>query len=169
MRRIVFVVLFSSFCIAEAVAQIDLQPAAIVNLTRSTPITVRQLRTEVERMERAAGRSLNEGERREVLDAMINEQLMLQAAERDRITVSENDVNQQINQMRTQMVSVIGRQPTDAEFATAVRNQTGLEMPAFREQIRRQMIQQRFLVSRKQGVIDAIRPRPIPKFRTCSI
>jgi len=157
-KRIAFLVLVSFCLVPHAFAQAGLQPAAVVNLIRSEPITVGQLRTEVERMETAFGQPLNGQQRREVLDAMINERLVLQAAERDRITITENELNQHINQLRTQMVPMLGRQPTDAEFATAVRNQTGLEMPAFREQTRRQLIQQRYLFSQKQGVLESARP-----------
>jgi parvulin-like peptidyl-prolyl isomerase len=138
-------------------AQADLQPAAIVNLSRSEPITVKQLRTEVELRERSAGRALNAEERRQILDVMINERLAIQAAERDRIAVSENELNQQFQQLRAGMVQAIGRQPTDAEFATAVQNETGLELPAFREQLRRQLIVQKYLQSKKQNVLESLR------------
>ena len=59
MKRIGFLVLFSAFLAVWAFAQSDLQPAAIVNLTKSEPVTVKQFRTEVERMEKSAGRALN--------------------------------------------------------------------------------------------------------------
>ena len=158
MKRIAVFVLVSSLFAASAFAQAGLQPAAVVNLIRSEPITVGQLRTEVDRMERAFGQPLNGQQRREVLDAMINERLVLQAAERDRVTVTENELNQHLGQLRSQLVPVLGRQPTDAEFATAVRNDFGLELPAFREQTRRQLIQQRYLVTRKQSILDSARP-----------
>jgi len=157
-KRIAFLVFVSAIFVSHAFAQAGLQPAAVVNLIRSEPITVGQLRTEVERMERALGQSLNGQQRREVLDAMINERLVLQAAERDRVTVTENELNQHINQFRAQMTPMLGRLPTDAEFATAVRNQTGLELPAFREQTRRQLIQQRYLFSQKQELLESARP-----------
>jgi parvulin-like peptidyl-prolyl isomerase len=152
-----FFVLFSVFLTAQAFAQADLQPAAIVNLTRSEPITVKQFRTEVERMEKSARRTLNASERREVLDAMINERLAIQAAEKDKITVAESEVNRQIDQLRAQMVQAIGRQPTEAEFATAIRNETGLDMAAFREQARRQLIAQKYLMTKKQSTIESIK------------
>jgi parvulin-like peptidyl-prolyl isomerase len=138
-------------------AQSDLQPAAIVNLTKREPITVKQFRVEVEQMEKNSGRPLNAEERRQVLDVMINERLAIQAAERDKITISETEINQQVQQLRAGMVQAIGRQPTDAEFATAVRNETGLEVPAFREQLRKQLIVQKYLLSKKQGLFDSIK------------
>ena len=157
MKRIGFLVLFSAFLAVWAFAQSDLQPTAIVNLTKSEPVTVKQFRTEVERMEKSAGRALNAEERRQVLDVMINERLAIQAAERDKITISENEVNQQVNQLKAQMVQVIGRQPTDAEFNQALKNETGLEMPAFREQLRRQLLVQKYLMTKKQGVLESIK------------
>jgi parvulin-like peptidyl-prolyl isomerase len=157
MKRVVFFTMFSLFTAVWCFAQSDLQPAAIVNLIRSEPITVKQYRTEVERVEKSVLRSLSDKERRDVLDLMINERLFIQAAEKDKITVSENEVTQQINQLRNQLVQSIGRQPTDAEFATAIKNETGLEMPAFRDQARRQLITQKYLMSKKQSSFDNIK------------
>ncbi|MCL2128119.1 MAG: SurA N-terminal domain-containing protein, partial [Treponema sp.] len=157
MKRLLFFILLSSFFAALAFAQADLQPAAIVNLTKSEPITVKQFRTEVERMEKSTRRTLNDKERRDVLDVMINERLAIQAAEKDKITISENEITQQINQLKTQMVQAIGRQPTDAEFATAIKNETGLELPAFRDQVRRQLVVQKYLMSKKQSTIENIK------------
>jgi parvulin-like peptidyl-prolyl isomerase len=108
-------------------------------------------------MERQTGRVLSAQDRRMVLDVMINERLTLQAAERDRVTISEGELNQQIQQLRTNMAQSVGRQPTDAEFATAIRNETGLDLQAFREQLRRQTLVQKYLVSKKQNILQSVR------------
>jgi len=158
MKKITFFVVFAFVVAVTGFSQANLQPAATVSLIRTETITVGQLRTEVERIERSMGQSLNGQQRREVLDGMINERLMLQAAERDRIGVTENELNMEINQLRAQMVPMLGRQPTEAEFATAIRNEFGLEMPIFREQTRRQLIQQRYLFSQKQSLLESATP-----------
>jgi parvulin-like peptidyl-prolyl isomerase len=157
MKRLIYFFVFFTFLAGMGFAQSDLQPVAIIRLTKSEPITVKQYRTEVERMEQTARRALTPAERRQVLDVMINEKLALQAAERDRITISDNEINQQIQQLRTGMVEQVGRQPTDAEFALAVRNETGLDVAAFRDQLRRQMIVQKYLLSKKQNTLDSIK------------
>jgi parvulin-like peptidyl-prolyl isomerase len=157
MKRIGFITLFFLLAVVWGFAQADLQPAAIVNLTRSEPITVKQLRTEVERMEKSTGRTLTQQQRRDVLDALINEKLAIQAAEKDKITVSENEVNQQVNQVKTQMAQALGRQPTDAEFAEEIKRQTGLDMQTFRDQARRQLTTQKYLMSKKQSFFENIK------------
>ena len=155
-------------------AQIDLQPVAIIQLTRSEPLTVRQLRTEMERMiwpnlvmqlrrtptAEELTRAVNNStvaERRQILEGFINERLILQAAERDRITVTDNELNQQMAQLRAMMSQDIGRPVTDEEFALAIHNETGMALPAFRERMRREGTVQRYLVTTKQHIFANIR------------
>ncbi|GHU73074.1 hypothetical protein FACS189450_12110 [Spirochaetia bacterium] len=174
MKRLIISLMLCSFTVFMGFAQTDLQPAAIVKLTKSEPITVKQLKGEAEKLVRdtliqnlrraptaaeinTAVQNLNASDRRQVLDVMINERLALQAAERDKITISENEINQQIQQLRAQMAQASGRQPTDAEFAAAIKNETGQELSAFREQIRRQALVQKYLVSKKQNVLENVR------------
>jgi len=159
MKKTFFFVFLAFFAAISSFAQAGLQPAATVNLIRTEPITVAQLRTEVERMENAAGRTMNHNEIMQVLDVMINERLALQAAERDRITVAESEVNQHLQELRNSMAQSIGRQPSDVEFAQAIRAESGLELPAFTTQLRRQMTVQRYLMTTQEHVFRAI---PLP-------
>jgi parvulin-like peptidyl-prolyl isomerase len=174
MKRLLILFLLCVFTVGSVFAQIDLQPVAIVRLTRSEPITVRQLKTELEKIA-WQNLALNLGrnptsaeitrevekyglsERRQVLDVEINNRLALQAAERDRITISDNELNQQITQLKAVMAQSIGRQPTDEEFAQAIKNETGMELPAFRDNTKRQLITQKYLLSKKQDLLSSIK------------
>ena len=157
MKRIFSLIIFGFITVAFAFSQADLQPVAVVRLTKSEPITVKQYRTEVDRVEKQTGRALTSSERRQVLDLMINERLAMQAAERDRITVTDNEINQQIQQLRSNMAQSLGRQPTDAEFSQAVRNETGLELPGFREQLRKQLVIQKYIMEKKKDFFGTIK------------
>ena len=169
-----FIFFLLAACTGMAVfAQTDLQPVAIVRLTKSDPITVRQLKNEIEkviwqalvqRLQRVPTaaeiarevQNLDMADRRQALDVMINERLALQAAERDRVTVTDNEVNQQVALLRSQMAQAIGRQPTEDEFVQAIKTQTGQDIPAFRDGIRRQAIMQKYLMSQKQELLTSI-------------
>jgi parvulin-like peptidyl-prolyl isomerase len=155
MKQIIFVIL-ALLTAVSGFSQSNLQTVATVNLIRTEQITVGQLRTEVERMQQATNRTLSRDERRQVLDVMINERLVLQAAERDRITVTENEINTQMQELRRVLAQNLGRQPTDAEFEQAVRNESGLGLTEFREQMRRQMIVQKYLMHRKGDMINNV-------------
>ncbi|MHB9295435.1 SurA N-terminal domain-containing protein [Pillotina sp. SPG140] len=86
----------------------------------------------------------------EILNGLIDEILLVQAAERDKITVSTAEIEQQIQQFRAAMTVQFGRTPTDAEFLTAVESEIGLDLAAFSEQIRRQILSQKYITSKRQ-------------------
>ena len=170
-KIIIFTILFAIISIS-VFAQLDLQPVAIVQLTRSEPIMVRQMRAQMETLVwqnlvnnlgrvptsaevSRAVQNMSLEDRRQVLDVMINERLAMQAAERDRVTVTDNELNQIINEFRNQMAQSLGRQPTDSEFTLTIRNQTGMEYNAFRDQMRRQAITEKYLMHRKADVISS--------------
>jgi parvulin-like peptidyl-prolyl isomerase len=158
MKQFFSIILLAVFLVPGAVfGQSDLQPVATVNLIKTEQITVKQWKAAVERIEKLTGQVLNTAQRREVLDGMINEKLFFQAAERDKITVSEGEVNEQVTQLRTQLAQNLGRQPTDAEFSTAIQRQYEVDLPAFREQIRSEMLLQKYLMFKKQSIFQAIK------------
>ncbi|MCL2271252.1 MAG: SurA N-terminal domain-containing protein [Treponema sp.] len=158
MKKAVIIIIFGVLVTFSVSSQAGLQPVATVNLIRTEAITVQQHRNEVQKMEKTAGRSLSPAERRQVLDLIINERLALQAAERDKVTITDNEVNQQIQQLRTVLAQQVGRQPTDAEFNQAIVAESGMELSAFRDQLRRQMIVQKYLVTKKEKLINSIKP-----------
>lgn len=160
MKKTLLFIIFGLFTAVCGFAQFDIKTVAIVNLTRSVPISGKDLRTQVELVERTTGRALTQTQRQEVLDALINEQLAIQAAERDKITISENEINQQLSQLRGGLAQQLGRQPTDAEFNQAVRKESGLELSAYREQMRRQMLVQKYLMAKKESQITSLIKQP---------
>jgi parvulin-like peptidyl-prolyl isomerase len=52
----------------------------------------------------------------------------------------------------------MGRQPTDAEFANAVKQQFGLDMPEFREQVRRQFLVEKYTHNKMQSYVTSQTP-----------
>ena len=117
-------VLLILFCLSAAVlsAQAIDKPAATVRLTKAETVTVRQVREAVEPYEKNAGRTFTAAERRPFLDGLITRKLIEQAAERDKITVSEADVKKEIDAQKKSMGASLGRELTDAEFQTAIKS-----------------------------------------------
>jgi hypothetical protein len=143
---------------ASLYAQTDFQTVATVKLTKTEPITVKELKNEIEPIEKATGEKLNLAQKREVLDGLINQRLALQAADRDRVTVSENEVNQQLDELRAQMTQSTGKRPTDIEFAAAVKEQSGMDLTAFRAQAKKMLTVQKYLMEKKRSTFEALKP-----------
>jgi parvulin-like peptidyl-prolyl isomerase len=157
MKKALIFIILTALTAISGFSQSNLQTVAIVNLIRSEPITVGQLRTEVEMLEKTARVQLSKSQRLQVLDGMINERLVIQAAERDKIIVSDNEVNQHMQQLRSLLAQNIGRQPTDAEFAQAVRNEFNMEVQAYRDQVRKTLIIQKYMMAKKGDLLNSIK------------
>jgi parvulin-like peptidyl-prolyl isomerase len=154
------VALFTVFIAAGVFAQTSMQnqqTVATVNLAKSEIITVGDLRAEVDKYEKGLGRPLTDKDRRDLLDTMINERLVKQAAERDKIVVTDNEIEQQIQQLKSMLVQQLGRQPTDAEFAQAVKNEYDLDMASFRSEMRKMAVMQRYLMSKKEALFKSLK------------
>jgi parvulin-like peptidyl-prolyl isomerase len=159
MKRLTLLVLVTVFSGILGYTQTSMQnqqTVATVNLSKSELITVGQLRTEVEKFEKGLGRSLSDKDRRDILDTMINDRLVQQAAERDRIAVSEPEIEQQIQTLKSVLAQNLGRAPTDAEFAQAIRNEYNLDLPAFRIELRKMLTSQKYLMTKKENLFRTL-------------
>lgn len=157
MKKAVIFIILTALTAGSGFSQSGLQTVAIVNLIRSEPITVGQLRAEVEMLEKAARVQLSKSQRLQVLDGMINDRLVIQAAERDKIVVSDNEVNQYLQQLRSLLAQNLGRQPTDAEFAQAVRNEFNMEVQAYRDQVKKTLIIQKYMMAKKGDLLNSVK------------
>jgi parvulin-like peptidyl-prolyl isomerase len=146
MKRFFILAYLGIFPWVFASAQLNLQPAAEIQLTRTEPIPVSQLKPLVDQLEAQYRRKLTVDERKQVLNELINQKLVLQAAERDRLTVTENEVTQAI---RAGALQTYGRQLSDAELAVEIRKQTGLEMNAYKQQYRNQATIEKYIMTKK--------------------
>jgi parvulin-like peptidyl-prolyl isomerase len=165
MKRFVFSVLLVGLLAGAVFAQSDLQPIAMVKIQKSEPITLKQLKLRVEAYQKELGRMMTLDEKKKVLDTLINERLVVQAADRDGIKVTDSEVTQNFNQMISQQV---GKPVTEAEFAQMVKQQSGMALDDFmraqngmslaeyKSFLKSQLIAQRYVMSKKQAELQNI-------------
>lgn len=138
--------------IGSVTAQVLDSPVATVRLTETAVITQRQLRQDVNLFEQQLRQSLTTEQRREVLDAKINDLLLKQGARRAGISVSNAELSSTIAQQRAQ----IGVQISDAQFRELILQQTGLSYEEFEAEIRDTLLQQKFLAESKQHIFSEL-------------
>lgn len=155
------------FLLAAAVPaqQADLQPIAMVKLDKNEPITLAQLKTRVAAYEKELGTSMTPQQRQEVLDTLINERLVVQAAEKEGLRITDSDLNRSFNQVLSQQV---GRQITEAEFSRMIkeqynmtldefmRSQNGMSLAEYKRFLRSQMIAQQYVLMKRQNDLQNI-------------
>lgn len=147
------------FCAAAfAQAQQDMQVVATVNLSRREPITVKQLKSQIDMVEKATGQKVTTvAQRKEILDMMINERLVMQAAEKEGIRSDDAEFNQQLQTIRAQLAQAMGKQPTEAEFAQAIQQETGMNLATFREEWKKQRVITEYLRKKKGDLLATLK------------
>lgn len=157
-----FMMIFTTFALF---AQSDLQVLAVVKLNRNESITVKQLKTRVEAYQKQIGSTLSAEDRKKVLDAMIQEKLVLQAATKAGLSVTDSAAEEYFLQTVSQS---IGRKVTEQEFEQIVKQQTNLSLDEYMKQqsgmsvsdykayLKSQMIAQQYILSQRQNELQQV-------------
>jgi parvulin-like peptidyl-prolyl isomerase len=156
-----------------AFAQLDLQPVAVIRLSRSQPISVKEFKDYVNWMNLSranaadqAGQSspppLNAEERRQVLDTICNQLLACQAAEQENVAITDRELTQAVDEelkpLTAYLAQRLGRDPSSAEVDNELQSQTGMTRTGFKEQIRRSILTNKYLQFKKQALFQAVKP-----------
>ncbi|MEE1212493.1 MAG: peptidylprolyl isomerase [Treponema sp.] len=162
------IALFTLLMSAAVFAQSDLQVLAVVKLNKNEPITVKQIKTRVEMYEKQRGASLSVDDRKKVLDALIQEKLVLQAAQKAGLTLTDSVVEKMfVQQLSAQLV---GRTVTQSELEQFVKQQTNLSLDEFMKQqigmsvaeyktyLKNQTLVQQYIFSQRENELKSVAP-----------
>jgi len=143
----------------------DLQVLAVVKHNKSESITVKQLKSRCETYEKQIGKKLTVDERKQVLDALVEEKLVLQAAAKAGINIPDSTVDQYF---LTNMSQQVGAQVTEKELNELVfkaqgvsldqllQTQTGMNVVEYKAFLKNQLIAQQYVVSQKQKELQSV-------------
>ncbi len=131
MKRLLVLVLVALTTLAFANAQSDLQPLVTVKLNRTESITLKQLKDRVATYEKQTGlNTFTVEQKREILDSMIDEKLVVQAATKAGITITDSMVDQAFLQS---ISAQVGANITEQQFAAIIREQSGMSLDEYFE------------------------------------
>ncbi|MCM1321838.1 MAG: peptidylprolyl isomerase [Bacteroides sp.] len=168
MKRILICTLGMLFAGVSAFAQADLLPIVNVKLNKTESITLKQLKARVDVYQRQMRTgNFTVEQKKEILDGMIDEKLIVQAAQKAGLVVTDSQANQAFLDTLAQQV---GRNITEQEFAAIVRQQTGQSIDAFfydqvgmnvaeyKSFLKNQLIAQQYIISQKRSELQNVAP-----------
>ncbi|MFA6936838.1 MAG: SurA N-terminal domain-containing protein [Treponema sp.] len=151
---------------AALFAQNDLQPLAVVKLNKSESITLKQLRTRVEVYQKQTqSSSFTVDQKKEILNALIDEKLIVQSAQKEGLSITDSQVNSYFLNSLSQQV---GQQVTEQQYADLVKQQTGMSfddylltrvgmnVADYKAYLKNQLIAQQYVISKKQDEMKKI-------------
>jgi len=160
MHRKKFLTLLCGFCFQGVVLfSVSAQPidrtVATVKLYESEVISQSQLRRTVETMEKQVKRALTLEEKKQILDQLINERLLIQAANKEKIFVTESEINNLKDQTKALYEQQLGKPMTNEEFKAYV-EKTGYSWDAFLKELQKGLLAQKYVKNKKASQLANI-------------
>jgi len=151
MKRQIMAALLSLLAIGLPAQILDM-PVAIVRLTETVNIGRRSLNAQIDLFAAQLGRELTAVEKRQILDALVNDELLLQAAARANIRVTQDEISGYLDLQRQQWSQAIGTALTDDQFRQQVVRQTGSTWIEYVEDVTDELIKLKYVRQEKAGV-----------------
>lgn len=124
-------------------------PLVRINLVRTTVITQQQLDEKLAKYKEAYGDAIDSNT---VLEAMISDELLAQAMERDGHVLSEDAKNELLKAQKTSIEQQYGIQLTDEQFAEVIQSNYGISLDEFKNYIADQYSVQNYVLTAKKDM-----------------
>ena len=151
--------IFLGFVAVSLSAQVLDAPVAVVRLTETVNIGRRELVEQIGLFSQQLGRQLTADEDQQILDALINDLLLIQAANRAGIRVSQAEIQNYLELQRQQWSQAVGAVLTPEQFRAQVEQETGDSYETYVEDLTNELIKLKYVQSAKADLFSAI-PEP---------
>lgn len=167
MKKIVLALTMLFLATGAMFAQSDLQALAIVKLNKNETITLKQVKNRCEVYEKQLRKSLTADERKMVFDTLIEEKLMIQAAQKAGINIPDSTVDQYFMQTMSQSLGV---QVTEKELNDLlVKNQnktldevlieqTGMNRADYKTYLKNSLMMQQYVAYQSKEGLQKVVP-----------
>ena len=162
MKKKVFIAVMLVGFLGLLSAQNDLQVIAQVNLSKKEPITLGQLKKLVKFAESQGGNIATNDDKKLVLESLMRTKLLVQAAEKENIKISNSQVDNAFNDA---LSTIVNSPITESEFAKLIKQkenisldefmkkQTGCTVEELKKIIKDNLIIQNYIASKNQAEI----------------
>jgi parvulin-like peptidyl-prolyl isomerase len=142
---------------APALADVIDKPVATVRLTKLEAVTLKQFRQKVEALESRTQNPLSMEDRKKLLDLLVADILIKQAAEKEGITIPQQEFNARLDQAKKAggMSLNLNRELTDAELKSLIQ-QSGIPWDEYMDQLRKALLQQKYVMLKKKTLFDSV-------------
>ena len=166
-RLIVSTALLLTMMVSVFAASSDLTPLAVVKLSGNETITVKTLKERVNFYLKQSGvKEMSLEQKKAILDSMIYEKLVAQAASKDGISIADSQVDQAfLNSMNQQFgqqfatesqLSDFFKKQSGKDLGSYIREMTGLSLSDYKGYLKTQILVQQYVYSKKQNEIKKV-------------
>ncbi len=125
------------------------QPVARVKLTKTDIIYQAKFMKFVEKYEKQLNKKITLEEKKQVLEKLIEEKLLVQAAQQNKTNVSQGEIDEKIKQFKQLIDYQAGKTLSEDEFRKYVTQQSEITWDEFLETIKNSILQQNYVMEKK--------------------
>ncbi len=166
-RFIVSTALLLTMMVSVFAASSDLTPLAVIKLNGNETITVKTLKERVNfYLKQTGAKDMTVEQKKAILDSMIYEKLVAQAAAKDGVSITDTQVDQAfLNTMNQQFgqqfstesqLSDFFKKQTGKDLSTYIREMTGFALSDYKAYLKNQILVQQYVFSKKQAEIKKV-------------
>ena len=136
------------------------ETAATVNLVKPEMITTQQVQNEINAYNQQLvknGLPQQKITKKQMLNNMISSVLLLQAAQRDGITVSNAEMQKVVDNQMKSVENQLHQKLTPDQFKKIVERKTGEPWDAYKKSLKEQMIKQTYITRKKSALFKAVK------------
>jgi hypothetical protein len=165
MKKIFAVLSILMLTTFAAFAQADLQPIAVVKLNKNESITLKQLRVRCDYFSKQIGRTLTIDEKKQVLDTLIEEALVVQAATKAGISIPDSTIDQYFASYLSQNLGVnitekeldeLLKKQQGKSLDDVLIEQTGMNKTDYKKHLKNTLMMQQYIVQQNQAEIQKV-------------
>lgn len=165
MKKIILALTLFLAATGAVFAQSDLQPLVVVKYNKAETITVKQLKSRCEIYEKQYGQKLSLEQKKQVLNMMVDEKLVIQAATKAGINIPDSAVDQYFAQGMSQQIGVnlsekelddLLKQKQNKTLEEVVYEQTGMTKAEYKANLKNQLLMNQYILQQKQQEIQAV-------------
>ena len=171
MKKIVLAIFTMLFVSTAVFAQSDLQVLAVVKYNKSESITLKQLKKRVASVETPTHQKLNIEQKKELLNTMIEEKLIMQAAQKEGMSVPDSMVDQyfetvflpsmlglQVPVTLKQFEDIVKQTYPDMSADSFLKANLGLTVNEVKENLKTNLYMQNYVLMKSQDELASIIP-----------
>ena len=148
-----------------AAQQLD-RTLATVRLHNTANISRNEYRRRLSLVEQQTARKLNDAQQKQLLDAMIDAELIMQDAKQLNIRARDQEVDDSIEQQRGLLAQQSGQPVSEQQFRNLIQEQTGIGWEEYRTQVQDRLIQEKYVLRVKRDLFASIKEPTDNEVRT---
>ncbi|MBP5463883.1 MAG: SurA N-terminal domain-containing protein [Treponema sp.] len=166
-RLIVSTALLLTMMVSVFAASSDMTPLAVIKLNGSETITVKTLKERVNfYLKQTGAKEMSLEQKKAILDSMIYEKLVAQAAAKDGLAITDSQVDQAfLNSMNQQFGQQFGtesqlsdffKKQTGKDLGAYIKEMTGFSLSDYKAYLKNQILVQQYVYTKKQNEIKKV-------------